>query len=129
MAGFGLTFAIFKININFKGELNYYMKNKQVVPKRRRWSKTSLRTMQVGAISAALSALISPLVLVNQSQAPTVAYLTQRELLKTINQQDSQRVNTYGFWQNDPKLDLYYGQNANVADRALTDVNYHRFNY
>ena len=85
--------------------------------------------MHVGAISAALSALISPLVLVNQSQAPTVAYLTQRELLKTINQQDSQRVNTYGFWQNDPKLDLYYGQNANVADRALTDVNYHRFNY
>ena len=99
------------------------MKKRSLSPKQKQIRNYTLGTLVV------LSAL-SPLALVQKSQSDTVANLTYRALLNKIDQQQNQqKVNTYGFWQNDPKLDLFYGQDANLNANALTKVNYHSFAY
>ena len=75
-------------------------------------------------------ATLSPLALIKQSQFSDVATLSYQKLLNEIDrQQNAQQVNTYGFWNDDPKLDLFYGQDGNISANPLTKVNRQTFAY
>ena len=98
--------------------------------KKRSLSPRQTQIRNWGLTSLVVLATATPFALIQKSQFTDIATLTYKALLNQIDQQENrQQINTYGFWADDPKLELFYGQDANLNTNILSKVNRQSFAY